>query len=55
MYRDPIRSNNEDLRPDKSTVRAALRTANNFLDEAQTTDESKIPNKIIVSLKQEDT
>ena len=45
----------EDLRPDKSTVRAALRTANNFLAEAQTTDESKILNQIIVSLKQEET
>ena len=42
----------EDLRPDKSTVRAAFRTANNFLYEAQTTDESEILNKIIVSLKQ---
>jgi hypothetical protein len=44
----------EDLRPDKRTVRAALRTANNFLAEAETIDESKIVHQIIGILKQVD-
>jgi hypothetical protein len=46
--------NNEDLRPDKSTVIAALRTAKNLLTEAQSNAEWNILNQIIVTLGQEE-